>query len=143
VGEMVLEIGELHGPREPSRWPWRIRDPAYVGLVGLARSVRQQLQGLQFGISEAFAAQSPADGGAEFEQVVEEGRGAGVWRDSGRDPFDVVDYAVAKAVALTFMVSAGDCVRDRGFHGPSFVSASAAFRFAGVDEALDRAHDTR
>src|SRR5450631_3867269 len=118
---MVLEVGELHRPREPSRWSWRIRDPADVGLVGLARSVRQKLQGLKFGTSEVvFAAQPPADGGAALEQLVQQGRGAGVRRDSGRDPLDVVDDAVVKAVALTFMVSAGDCVRDRGFHGPSF-----------------------
>ena len=37
MGEMILEVGELHGPREPSRRPWRVRDPADVGLVGLAR----------------------------------------------------------------------------------------------------------
>ena len=117
---MVLEIGELHGPREPSGWSWRVRDPADVGLVGLARSVRQKLQGLQLGTSEAFVAQPPADGGAALEQVVEQGRGAGVWGDGGRDPLEVVDYAVAKAVALTFMVSAGDCVRDSGFHGRFF-----------------------
>ena len=120
VGEMVLGIGELHGPREPSGWSWSVRDVAYVRLVGLVRTVRQKLQGLQFGTSEAFADQPPADGGAALGQVVEQGHGAGVWRDGGRDPFDVLDHAVAEAVALTFMVSAGDSVRDRGFHGPSF-----------------------
>jgi hypothetical protein len=78
VGEMVLEVGDLHDPREPSRWSWRVRDPADVGLIGLTRSVRQKLQSLQFGTSEAFAAEPPADGRAELKQVVEQGRGAGL-----------------------------------------------------------------
>ena len=56
MGEMVLEIGELHDPREPSRRSWRICDPAYVRLVVLARTVRQQLQGLLLGTSEALPA---------------------------------------------------------------------------------------
>ena len=98
---MVLEVGELHDPREPSRRSWRVRDPADVDLVGLARSVRQQLQGLQLGTSEALAAQLPARGGTELEQVVEQRRGAGVCRDSGRDPLDVIDHRIAEAVALT------------------------------------------
>src|SRR5450755_4132572 len=125
---MVLEVGELHGPREPSRWSWRVRDPLYVGLVGLARSMRQKLQGVQFGTSDPVAAQLPARGGAELEQVVQQGRSAGVWRDGGRDPLDVVDDAIAKTVALTFMVSADDCVRDQGFHDPPFARGMARLR---------------
>ena len=120
MSEVVFEVGELDGPREPPRWSRRVRDSAYVGLVGLARSVGQKLQGLQFGSSEALAAQPPVDGRAELEQVVEQSRGASVWRDRGRDPLDVIDYAVAEAVALTFVITDGDCVRDRGFHGPAF-----------------------
>ena len=117
---MIVEVGELHDPRERSRRSRRVRDPADVDLVGLARSVRQQLQGLQLNMSEALAAQPPADGGTALEQVVEQGRGARVRRDRGRDPLDVVDYTIAKAIALTHMVSTGDCVRDLSFHGPSF-----------------------
>ena len=116
---MVLEVSELHDPREPSRRPWRIRDPAYVDLVGLAASVPQKLQGLQFGTSEAVAAQPPADGRTELEQVVQQGRGARVWRNSGRDPLDVIDHGIAKAVALTYMVSPRDLVRDLRLHSPS------------------------
>jgi hypothetical protein len=52
VGKMVLEVSELHDPREPSGRPWCIRDPAHVDLVGFAWSVRQKLQGLQFGTNE-------------------------------------------------------------------------------------------
>ena len=51
---------------------------------------------------------------------MEQRRGARVRRDSGRDPLDVIDYRIAEAVALTHMVSTGDCVRDLRFHGPSF-----------------------
>jgi hypothetical protein len=72
---------------------------------------------------------------------VQQGCGAGVRRDRGRDPLEMVDHGIAKAVALTFMVLSGDSVCDLGFHGPSFASVSAALRFAGVDEAFDRAHD--
>jgi hypothetical protein len=119
VGEIVLEVGELHDPREPPRRSWRVRDPAYVDLVGLARSVRQQLQGLLFGSSEALPAQLPARGGAELEEVVQQRRGPGVCRDGGHDPLDVIDHRIAEAVALTDMVLTGDCVGDLGFHGPS------------------------
>ena len=120
MGEMILKVGELHDPRERPRRPSRVRDPTDVDLVRLTRSVRQQLQGLQLIMGEALAAQPPADGGTELEQVVEQGRGARVRRDGGRDPLDVVDHTIAEASALTHMVSTGDCVRDLRFHGPSF-----------------------
>jgi hypothetical protein len=53
---MVLEVGELDDPRERSCRPWRVRDPVYVDRVGFALGVRQQLDGVQFGGSEACAA---------------------------------------------------------------------------------------
>jgi hypothetical protein len=82
--------------------------------------VRQKLQSLHFGTGEAFAAQPPTRGGAELEQIVEQRRGAGILRDCGRDPLHVIDYAIAEAVALTYMVLTSNSVRDRGFHSPSF-----------------------
>ena len=120
MSEMILKVGELHDPGERAGRPWRVRDPTDVDLVRLARSVRQQLQGRQLNIGEALAAQPPTDGGTALEQVVEQGRGARVRRDGGRDPLDVVDHRIAEAIALTHVVSTGDCVRDLRFHGPSF-----------------------
>ena len=98
---MVLEVSELHDPREPSRRPWRVRGPAHIDLVGLARNVPQKLKRLQLGSSEVRAAELPARGGTELEQVVQQSCGAGVWGDSGRDPLDVIDHLIAEAVALT------------------------------------------
>ena len=118
VGEMVVEVSELHDPREPSRRAWRIRDPAHVDLVGLAWRVGQKLEGFQLGRGEALAPQLTGRGGTELEQVVEKCRGLSVWGDSGRDPLEMVDDRIAEAVALAFMGLAGDAARGRGFHGP-------------------------
>jgi hypothetical protein len=120
VAQMILEVSEFHHPREPSRQSWRIGDPTHIYLVGLARSVPQHLKGLQLGPTEALGAQLPADGRTALEEVVQQGRGAGVRGDSGRDPLDVIDDRIAKAVALTYMALTSDCVREREFHGSSF-----------------------
>ena len=64
--------------------------------------------------------QPPARGRTDLEQVMEHGRGAGVWGDRGRDPLEMVDDTIAEAVALTSMVLTSDSMRDLGFHGPSF-----------------------
>ena len=47
--------------------------------------------------------------------------GAGVRRDNGRDPLDVVDHAIAETGALIYMVLTGDSVSNLGFHGPSSI----------------------
>jgi hypothetical protein len=116
---MVVEVSELHAAREPTRRPRRLRDPAHVGLVGLAWSVRQKLQGVQLNTGEALVCQPSARGGTELKQVVEKCRGVGVWRDSGRDPREMVDDRIAEAVALAFVFLTGNGVRERGVHGRS------------------------
>jgi hypothetical protein len=115
---MVVEVGDLHDPCEPSGRARRVRDPAHVDVVGLVRGVGQQLQGVQLDRGEALVSQLAARGGTELEQVVEKCRGLGVWRDSRRDPREMVDDRIAEAVALAFMGLAGDAVCGRGFHGP-------------------------
>jgi hypothetical protein len=54
--EMVLEVSELHDPREPAGRSWGFCDPAHIYLVGLGLVVRQQLEGPQFSTSQACAA---------------------------------------------------------------------------------------
>ena len=44
---------------------------------------------------------------------------AGVRRDSGRDPREMVDERIAEAVALAFVFLTGNGVRERGVHGRS------------------------
>ena len=44
-------------------------------------------------------------------------RWSGRLEDSGRDPGEVVDGRIAKAVALTFMLLTGKAVLDSGFRG--------------------------
>ena len=79
----------------------------------------QKLEGLELGTTQALGAQQRADGGIELEQVVQPRGGAGLRRDSGRDPLDVIDHRIAEAGALIRMVSRGDRARDPGFYGPS------------------------
>lgn len=113
---MIVEVCELDDPREPSRRSRRNRDAAYVELVGLVSDVRQKLQGVQLNTGQAPALQLHVRDGTELEQVVEECGRPGVWRDSRRDPREMVDDRIAKAGALTFKCLTGNAVGDRGVH---------------------------
>ena len=120
MGEVVVEVSELHDARESSRRPRRCRDAAHVDLVWLTCNVGQELQGLHLNKREALVWQPPARVGTELEQVVEQCRGLRVCRDSGRDPRKMLDDRIAEAVALAFVGLTGNAVSDCGVHSPSF-----------------------
>jgi hypothetical protein len=84
-------------------------------LVGLARSVRQQLHGLQLNTVEALVPQPLAHGGTELEQVVEQCLGADVWR--------------GERGATRSTWSTGDCVRNRGVPRHLLVSTKLLTEF--------------
>jgi hypothetical protein len=109
---MVIEIGNLHDPRQAACGPWRIHDASYVCVVGLTGSVREKLQGSQFDVREAVPAKFSALGWTQLEQVMEPCRGASVRGDCRRDARHMLDDWLTKAVALAHMSTTSQSVRN-------------------------------
>lgn len=125
MGKMVLQVRELHGPRDPSRPARGAGDPSHICVVRLLCSPGEKVQRAVLGVRQTPSAQrSPADRG-ELKQIVEPSSRPCLLRNGGRDATNVFRDRVTEPGPLPSMITARDPTRNYGIH------TSLSDRFCG------------
>ena len=124
VAEVIVQVGQLDGPREVPRRAVGARDPLHVLLVGLGVSAGQEPQGRELDRREAAPEELGRLRGRALEDVVQEGDRARLRRHRGGHPLDVIDERGSEPGALPEVAVAGDATRRLVLHGGSIAPDS-------------------